>query len=125
MQNPGIQDRGTGRGQGEGVGLTSVSRLYLISYLRMSPLGLCGCSQRSRTLFLLAGSQVTFPGMLSASTGGGEERDQSRGGRSDSPNAAQSLSCGARKVAWAWGTLLGPSWGPTAPSIPALTHGPL
>lgn len=48
--------------------LTSLSRLYLISYLRMSPLGLRGSCQRNSTLFLLAGSQVTLPGMLSACT---------------------------------------------------------
>lgn len=46
--------------------LTSLSRLYLISYLRMRPLGFSGSRQRRRTLFLLAGSQVRFPGMLSA-----------------------------------------------------------
>lgn len=66
------QARGIG-----GTGLvTSFSRLYLISYLRMSPLGFLGSCQRSKTLFLLAGSQVTLPGMLSASA-----RGQSRRGR--------------------------------------------
>lgn len=56
--------------------LTSLSRLYLISYLRMSPLGFRGSSQRSRTLFLPAGSHVTLPGMLSACTGEGHRGGQ-------------------------------------------------
>lgn len=46
---------------------TSPKRRYLISYLRMSPLGSGGSSQRRRTLLLLAASQATFPGMPSAS----------------------------------------------------------
>lgn len=46
---------------------TSPRRRYLISYLRMRPLGSDGSSQRRRTLLLLAASQATFPGMPSAS----------------------------------------------------------
>lgn len=49
---------------------TSPRRRYLISYLRMSPLGSGGSSQRRRTLLLLAASQATFPGIPSASPAG-------------------------------------------------------
>lgn len=50
---------------------TSPRRRYLISYLRMSPLGSGGSSQRKMTLLLPAAFQATFPGMPSASPVGG------------------------------------------------------
>lgn len=50
---------------------TSPRRRYLISYLRMSPLGSAGSSQCKMTLFLPAAFQATFPGMPSASPAGG------------------------------------------------------
>lgn len=69
------QNSWLGRGQGHRLGLgqgasgvpTSPRRRYLISYLRISPLGSDGSSQRRRTLLLLAASQATFPGIPSAS----------------------------------------------------------
>lgn len=56
--------------------LTSLSRVYLISYFRMSPLGFFGSSHLRRTLFLLAGSQVMLPGILSARAGKDREQRQ-------------------------------------------------
>lgn len=50
---------------------TSPRRRYLISYLRMSPLGSGGSSQCKMTLLLPAAFQATFPGMPSASPVGG------------------------------------------------------
>lgn len=61
-------DPGWGRG---GWVPTSPRRRYLISYLRMSPLGSGGSSQCKVTLLLPATFQATFPGMLSASPVGG------------------------------------------------------
>lgn len=70
------QNSWLGGGCGRQVGLapggssrapTSPRRRYLISYLRMRPLGSDGSSQRRRTLLLLAASQATFPGIPSAS----------------------------------------------------------
>ena len=60
---------------------TSPKRRYLISYLRMSPLGSGGSSQRRRTLLLLAVSHSTFPGIPSASPAGeGIRQLEARGG---------------------------------------------
>lgn len=56
---------------------TSPKRRYLISYLRISPLGSDGSSQRRRTLLLLAASQATFPGIPSASPAGESIREPS------------------------------------------------
>lgn len=63
---------------------TSPKRRYLISYLRMRPLGSGGSSQRRRTLLLLAASQATFPGMPSASPAG-------EGTRQPSPSISSQL----------------------------------